>query len=67
MGDYNVEITETNLSSFCEIYHLTLLIKQSTCFKNSPDPSCIDLFLSNNANCFQKSSVFHKLIVTAHS
>ena len=71
MGDYNVEITETNMSSFCKIYHLTDIIKQPTCFKNPSKPSCIDLFLTNNANCFQKSSVFqaglsdfHKLIVT---
>ena len=71
MGDYNAEITETNMSSFCEIYHLTNIIKQPTCFKNPSNPSCIDLFLTNNANCFQRSLVletglsdFHKLIVT---
>ena len=71
MGDYNAEIIETNMSSFCEIYHLTDIIKQPSCFKNPSNPSCIDLFLTNNANCFQKSSVFetglsdfHQLIVT---
>ena len=71
MGDYNAEITETNMSSFCEIYHLTDIIKQPTCFKNPSNPSYIDIFLTNNANCFQKSSVFKtglsdflKLIVT---
>ena len=59
------------MSSFYEIYHLTNIIRQPTCFKNPSNPSCIDLFLTNNANCFQKSSVFetglsgfHKLIVT---
>ena len=63
-------VPETNMSSFCEIYHVTD-IKQPICFKNPSNPSCIDLFLTNNANCFQKSSVFetclsyfHKLIVT---
>ena len=71
MGDYNAKITETNMPFFCEIYHLTDLIKQPTCLKNSSNLSCIDLFLTNNANCFQKSSVFetglsdfHNLIVT---
>ena len=70
MGDYNAEITETNMSSFYEIYHLTDIIKQATSFRNPSNPSYIDLFLTNNANCFQKSSVletslsdFHKLIV----
>ena len=58
------------MSSFCEIYHLIDIIKQPTCFKNPSNPSCINQFLTNNANCFQKSSVFetglsdfHKLIV----
>ena len=71
IGDYNAEITATNMSSFCKIYHLTNIIKQCTCFKNPSNPSCIYLFLTNNANSFQKSSVFetglsdfHKLIVT---
>ena len=55
MGDYNAKITETNMQFFCEIYHLTDIIKQPTCFKNPSNLSCIDLFLTNNANCFQKS------------
>ena len=70
MGDYNVEIIETNMSCFYEIYHQINIIKQPTYCKNPSNPSCIDLFLTNNAKCFQKSSVFesglsdfHKLIV----
>ena len=54
MGDYNADITETNMSSFCEIYHLTDIIKQPTCFKNPSNPSCID----------HPSCIFHKLIAT---
>ena len=34
MGDYNAEIAETNMSSFCEISHQTNIIKQPTCFKS---------------------------------
>ena len=59
------------MSSFCDIYHLTDIIKQPTCFKNPSNPSGIDLFLANNANCFQKPLVFetglfdfHNFIVT---
>ena len=44
---------------------------QSTCCKNPSNPSCIDLFLTNSPNSFQKSTAvetrlsdFHKLIVT---
>ena len=40
-----------------------------TCYKNPLNPSCTDLFLTNNANSFQKTYVsetdlsgFHKLI-----
>ena len=70
MGDYNADINETNMSSFCKIYHLIDIIKEPTCFKSPSNPSCIDLFLTNNANFLQKCSVetglsdFHKLIVT---
>ena len=71
MGNYNAEITETNMSFFGEIYNLTEIIKQPTCFKNPSYPSCIGLLSTNNVNCFQKPSVFetclsdfHKLIVT---
>ena len=59
------------MSFFCEIYHVTDIIKQPNCFKNPSNPSCRDLFLTNNANCFQKSLVFktslsdfNKLIVS---
>ena len=54
IGDYNAEITETNMSSFCEVCHLTYFIKQPTCFKNPSNLSCIELLLTNNVNCFQK-------------
>ena len=63
MGDYNTVITKINMLFFCEIYHLTDIIKQPTWFS-------LNLFSTNNANCFQKPSVFetdlsdfHKLIV----
>ena len=58
--NYNAEITETNMSSFCEIYHLTDIIKRSTCFKNPSNPSCIDLFLTSNSNAVSKNLQFLK-------
>ena len=48
MGDSNAEITKTNMSSFCEIYHLTDIIKQSTCFKNPSNPSGIHIEFFKN-------------------
>ena len=71
MGDFNAEVSETSFSSFCELYEVKSIINQSTCYKNPTNPSCIDLFLTNSPNSFQKSTVvetglsdFHKLIVT---
>ena len=69
IGDYNAQVDETNMASFCEIYELRSLINEPTCYKNPLNPSCIDLFLTNNVNSFQKTFVsetglsdFHKLI-----
>ena len=67
MGDYDAEITETNMSSFCKIYRLPDIIKQPTCFKNPSNTSCRDLFLTNNANCFQKSSAFETCLSDLHN
>ena len=71
MGDFNVEVSETSLSFFCELYEVKSIIKQSTCYKIPTNPSRIDLFITNSPNSFQKSTVaesalsdFHKLIVT---
>ena len=44
MGDYDVELTDSNMSSFCKICHLTDIIKQPPCFKNPSNPSYLDLF-----------------------
>ena len=70
IGDYNAQVGKTNMASFCEIYELSL-ISEPTCYKNPLNPSCIDLFLTNNVNSFQKTFVsetglsdFHKLIGT---
>ena len=53
MRDCNVEITETNMSSFCEVFHLTDIVKQPTCYKNPSNPSCIDLFLLTMQTIFK--------------
>ena len=71
MGDFNAEVAETSFSSFCELYEVKSIINQPACYKNLTNPSCIDLFLTNSPNSFQKSTAvetrlsdFHKLIVT---
>ena len=54
VGAFNAEVSETSFSSFWELYEV--------------NPSCINLFLRNSPNSFQKSTVvetgasnFHKL------
>ena len=71
MGDFNAEVFETSFSSFYELYEVKSIINQSTCYKNPTNPSCMDLFLTNSPNSFQKPTVvetglsdFHKLIAT---
>ena len=70
-GDLNVEEGEKSLDDFMDEFHAKNLVKEPTCFKNPENPSCIDLFLTNNFRCFMKTtsvstglSDFHKMIVT---
>ena len=59
------------MNEFCENHNLSSFIRESACYKNPENPSCIDLFLTNSPNSFQNSSVvetglsdFHRMIVT---
>ena len=71
IGDFNVSPEESHMETFCESYGLKNLIKVPTCYKNSQNPSCIDLILTNSPLSFQSSGVnetglsdFHKMTVT---
>ena len=71
MGDFNVEINDPKMQTFCEVYNFKSLIKQPTCYKNPIKPSCIDLMLANFPCMFQSTCVietglsdFHLMTVT---
>ena len=71
IGDFNTDINESCMKSFCESYTLSSLIKEPICHKNPQNPSCIDLILTNSPYSFQNScaietglSDFHKMAVT---
>ena len=56
---------------FCDIYSFQYLIKEPQCYKNSNNPKCADLVLTNWQHIFQNSCVidtglsdFHKMTVT---
>ena len=46
LGDFNMEPHENTLIHFCECYNLRKLVKEPTCYKNTTNPSCIDLIFS---------------------
>ena len=61
LGDFNVGTEEQHMKASCDNYNLTSLIKQSTCYKNPNNPTCIDLMtliywfvLFNDINCHEK-------------
>ena len=43
---------------FCDTHNLKSLIREPTCYKNSENPSYIDLILTNGLCSFQNSCVF---------
>ena len=57
IGDFNIEVDSKEMSSFCDTFDLTSLIKEPTCYKNPDNPSCIDVILTNKPLSFQNSCV----------
>ena len=58
LGNFNATTNEKFMEEFCNLNGLTSLIKKPTCFKNPNKPTCTDLKLTNQPNCFQHSHVF---------
>ena len=59
------------MESFCELYRFKSLIKDSTCFKNPENPSCLDLILTKSPYSFHCRCVMetglsdiHKMVVS---
>ena len=44
LGDFNSEMTDSNLKGFCNLYLLKNLIKKPTNFKNPKNPQTIDSY-----------------------
>ena len=47
LGDLNTEMSEPSLNEFCQTYNLESIVNKPTCFKNSKNPLCIELMLTN--------------------
>ena len=71
IGDFNVSTNHNSMINFCDLNGLRNLINVPTCYKNSDNPSSIDLILMNRPSYFQHSTVlktglsdFHLLTIT---
>ena len=71
MGDFNADISDPSMTSFCTLFKLKSIVKEPTCYKNPENPSCINLFLTKCPRSFHNTclyetglSDFHKLVVT---
>ena len=71
IGDFNVELFDLSMTSFCSLFKLKSIVKEPTCYKNPENPSCIDLFLTNCPRSFHNTCLyetglfdFDKLVVT---
>ena len=72
VGDFNTEKTEHYIESFLYEHELSNLVKETTCFKNMQNLSCIDLLLTKNSSGFEQTATIcsglldcHKLVLTA--
>ena len=61
--DYNYEPLEPVMKVFCDSYNLVNIVKEPTCFKNTENPRCIDLIITNRKNKCQNTMV----IETGHN
>ena len=71
VGDFNAEESEPCLLQFLYEYNAKNIVKETTCFKNALNPSCIDLFITNSSLSFHNTiavtyglSDFHKMVIT---
>ena len=66
MGDFNMTTSNPILSQFLDTFALSPLNIDPNCFKNSKNPSCIDLLLTNFKHSVMKTNVFETGISDHH-
>ena len=71
MRDFNADVSDSSIASFCTLFKLKSIVKEPTYYSNPEHPSCIDLFLTNcprsfHSTCLYESRLtdFHKFVVT---
>ena len=70
-GDFNSQIGGNCIDTFMYQHNLQSINKEPSCYKNSSNPSCIDLFQTNSPRSFYQTetfftglSDFHKLVLS---
>ena len=58
IGDFNVSTNHNSMKNFCDLKGLRNLINVPTSYKNSDNPTSINLILTNRPSYFQHSTVF---------
>ena len=53
LGEFNADISDSLIDSFCAIYLLKSFFKRPTCYKNPDNSTYIDLILSNSSMKYQ--------------
>ena len=54
------------MKSFWQIYNFKNLLNKPRCYKNSTNPSCVDLILTNRPRSFQNSCTFKTELFDFH-
>ena len=69
--DFNVQEEDNSLKESLNEFNAKNLVKDKTRFKSLDNPSCIDLFITNSYQSFQKTATvctglydFHKMVIT---
>ena len=71
MRNFDVDVSDPSMTSFCTLFKLKSIAKKSTGYKSLENPRCIDLFLINcprslHNTCLYETGLsdFQKLVAT---
>ena len=66
LDEFNAEMSDLTMESFCTINNLKYITKEETCYKSPDNPICIDLIMTNCPKNFQElpNLEFHKMVLT---
>ena len=57
LAEFNVEIDDPKIQTFCEVYNFKSLIRLLTYYEKPDKPSVIDLIMTNVSRMFQSTYV----------